>query len=579
MGVTVTTIGQPNLPAFYSSDSGIKSPQMSPSPDHAAKLIDANHRLKLGSSILVCVPIPHESSIEASEMANVIDAAIVAADQSGILGKDTTPFLLAAVSKATQGRSLKANIALVLNNARIGAQVASSLTRIAQSRSGDHKILQQQSSTIANSLFDLEEGFSLNVQPSAAAKTAMQPLKITEQADVLVIGGVAVDLTCSIDSRGVSLDSLLKTSNPGKVARTIGGVAGNIARALSLTKTSTLLCSSIGGVKSGTNEAIEPDTEGSYVLAGLAQSSLAQAISPQTDLRTATYTCVQANGELLVAVADMEIFTESRIHLPKAIQSDYKAIVVDANIPSAIQTLADANMDADIVCFEPTSSAKAASLFRTILKAQEDTAEGASNLSLWSQVWPNNRINLTTPNVHELEAMFDAARTSGYFESAEWWEVINNFDITSTFRMKLEHFLRSQTELRVDLVESGRVQQAIHLLPYLENIYLTLGSSGVISFHLRKKADNSADGRRVLLQKGPRSVLQIIYHPSAARLKRIVSDTGCGDTFTAVLISSLIRNRNISQSVSIAQQAAVMTLESSESVATGITQLISTQWN
>lgn len=181
---------------------------------------------------------------------------------------------------------------------------------------------------------------------------------------------------------------------------------------------------------------------------------------------------------------------------------------------------------------------------------------------------------MTTPNVYELEAMFNAAHAAGYFETEEWWHVINGLDITSTFRMKLGHFLQSQTDLKIDLVESGAVQQAIHLLPYFENIFLTMGSSGVLSFHLRTDADSSAHRKHVLIQQGPRSILQIIYHPPTSRPKAIVSDTGCGDTFTAMLISALIRDRNISQSVAVAQQAAVLTLESSESVAAGIKTLL-----
>lgn len=107
MGVTVTTVGQRNLPAFFSRDSGLKSPQVSSSAEHAANMIYTNQQLELNSSILVCVPIPEASSIDSAEMSAVIKEAVLRADQLGIEGKDITPFLLAAVSTATQGRSLK----------------------------------------------------------------------------------------------------------------------------------------------------------------------------------------------------------------------------------------------------------------------------------------------------------------------------------------------------------------------------------------------------------------------------------------------------------------------------------------
>lgn len=107
MGVTVTTVGQENLPAFYSRDSGIRSPQVSPTAEHAAQLIHANQQLQLNSSILVCVPIPVASSIDSAKMDLVIKEAINKANELGVQGKDTTPFLLSAVATATEGRSLQ----------------------------------------------------------------------------------------------------------------------------------------------------------------------------------------------------------------------------------------------------------------------------------------------------------------------------------------------------------------------------------------------------------------------------------------------------------------------------------------
>jgi pseudouridine-5'-phosphate glycosidase len=85
--------------------------------------------LELPGAVIVANPIPEEDEIPASEIEPVIAAALAEAGRQGIRGKDVTPFLLAEIVKATKGRSLQANIALVKNNAKVAAEIAVAFAR------------------------------------------------------------------------------------------------------------------------------------------------------------------------------------------------------------------------------------------------------------------------------------------------------------------------------------------------------------------------------------------------------------------------------------------------------------------
>lgn len=123
-GVPVIVFGQDEFPAFWSRNSGLPAPLRM---DDAA-MIASSHimraRLGLAGGQLVANPIPVEAEIPRAEIDPVIAAALAAATAEGIAAKLVTPYLLDKMFEATAGRSLDANIALVLNNARLGAAVA-----------------------------------------------------------------------------------------------------------------------------------------------------------------------------------------------------------------------------------------------------------------------------------------------------------------------------------------------------------------------------------------------------------------------------------------------------------------------
>jgi pseudouridine-5'-phosphate glycosidase len=127
LGVPVIAYGQDALPAFWSRDSGLKAPLRMDSPTQIA----ASHRMRAQLGIpggqLVANPIPKAHELPAATLAPLITTALSEAKAKGICAKGITPFVLRRIFELTDGASLIANIALVRNNARLGAEIARAL--------------------------------------------------------------------------------------------------------------------------------------------------------------------------------------------------------------------------------------------------------------------------------------------------------------------------------------------------------------------------------------------------------------------------------------------------------------------
>lgn len=128
-GVPVVGYGTGEFPAFYSRSSGLKVPMRADTPGEVAAIMHSKWDLGLEGAVVVANPIPEADEIPSAEIEPVIAAALAEADRLGIRGKDVTPFLLAEIVKATKGRSLQANIALVKNNAKVAAEIAVAYAR------------------------------------------------------------------------------------------------------------------------------------------------------------------------------------------------------------------------------------------------------------------------------------------------------------------------------------------------------------------------------------------------------------------------------------------------------------------
>ena len=124
LGVPVIAVGQDAIPAFWSRDSGLPAPLRLDDPAQIAAAARMRRALGIPGGQLVVNPIPAESEIPRAEMIPVVDAALADAAAQGIAAKEVTPFLLDRIYALTEGRSLTANIALVLSNARLAARIA-----------------------------------------------------------------------------------------------------------------------------------------------------------------------------------------------------------------------------------------------------------------------------------------------------------------------------------------------------------------------------------------------------------------------------------------------------------------------
>lgn len=129
-GVPVVGYGTDDFPAFYSRNSGLKTPIRFDHEDQLAKMIATHWELGLLSGVLIANPIPAEDEFSGKSISRAIENALSEADSRGIKGAAVTPFLLESVYKSTKGKSLEANIALVKNNARLAARLAVAYCRL-----------------------------------------------------------------------------------------------------------------------------------------------------------------------------------------------------------------------------------------------------------------------------------------------------------------------------------------------------------------------------------------------------------------------------------------------------------------
>ena len=123
-GVPVFGYQTDYMPAFFTRKSEFKVDYNIKNPKEAAEAAKAQWELGLQGGILLTNPIPESDSMDEEKINGAIEKALVEAEEKGIHGKETTPFLLSKVLEVTEGKSLEANIALVKNNARLGAEVA-----------------------------------------------------------------------------------------------------------------------------------------------------------------------------------------------------------------------------------------------------------------------------------------------------------------------------------------------------------------------------------------------------------------------------------------------------------------------
>ena len=123
-GVTVVGYQCDELPAFYSRTSDLPVDVRAESPQEVAEIFRTQQELKISSALLVCVPVPQQFEVPAQKLKTVLDDALAEAARNNIGGRELTPFLLSQMAQRSEGATLRANVALLENNARVAAEIA-----------------------------------------------------------------------------------------------------------------------------------------------------------------------------------------------------------------------------------------------------------------------------------------------------------------------------------------------------------------------------------------------------------------------------------------------------------------------
>lgn len=294
-------------------------------------------------------------------------------------------------------------------------------------------------------------------------------------------------------------------------------------------------------------------------------------------LRTAQYVAINdKRKDLVLAMADMSIFSNYFFRKTALREADpnLKWAVIDANWDNGFtrRLMKEYKTGTTKVAFEPVSIAKAASIFEPTPEQQKEKKNPLG-------VFPNHIIDLTTPNVHELSAMYYSARKHEFFQRKDWWAVIDAMGIPSTgARNRFVHLTTKE------LVDRGIPLQTMQLLPFMPTILTKLGSEGVLLTELLKQGDprlTNPDSAPWILSRCTNGSEQIggVYmrlFPAVEEVadEDILSVNGVGDTFLGVLVAGLAKGAVLGESlINIAQKGAVMTLKSKEAVSPKLGEL------
>lgn len=128
LGVPVLGYETDHFPAFYSRESGLLADARVQTPEEVVAIARARNDLGLRAALLVAVPVPAGDELPREEAEAAITRALRIADEMGIQGAGVTPFLLARIAELTEGRSVQANLSLLVNNARVAGRIARAFT-------------------------------------------------------------------------------------------------------------------------------------------------------------------------------------------------------------------------------------------------------------------------------------------------------------------------------------------------------------------------------------------------------------------------------------------------------------------
>ncbi|XP_043283862.1 pseudouridine-metabolizing bifunctional protein C1861.05 [Venturia canescens] len=519
-GVPVATIGQSdNFPAFYCRETSRNNPVKSPSRvsdiEEAAKLLRHQEILELENGILFAVPIPEAHALDSHVVESMIRDALRISEEKGIRGKHVTPFLLEQLNRLASGGFLKANQALVENNAGVAAEIAVAL----------------------NSLrIKIDKGSS-----SSSKSGVEKPLSGVE-APAVVIGGATVDTTLHVLDETITLDG---RTHRAKSRESHGGVGRNVTAAMiALGLDNTRLLTVVGN-----------DSAGRSILDQLGDAG--EQIQVSSDAVTARYTAIlDKTGDCRFGIGEMDVFSKIGVDIVsknRATIENAGLLVLDGNLPretlrASVKLAAENNVP---VWYEPTDVSKASK----ILQACSEWIDLSGERNLEDAI-----IRIISPNLNEL---FAIAKYLG----------INFGNIENENSKNLSS---CQDDLSVESI-SRLAEQVAKVFPVVittlgsRGIIVTRRESRLNPIVTpRKKSHN--------LKKIPSNgKLESRWYPAPIVEKQgedeNFSASGCGDCLTAAIITGSYRGLNEIDCIKIALEAAVISLKSYEPVPRSLREL------
>jgi len=320
LGVPVISYGSEWFPDFYTDNSGLKAPFKADTPEECAKIIEEGHALNLENGLLIGVPVPKGKGADPAHIKSAISEAIDESLKKGIKGAAVTPFLLKKVADLTSGESVKSNIELIKNNAKIAAQISVKIMELYYN--------------------------------------------YCQKYDVVLCGGSNIDII------GKSIHFEKDNSNIGKVSFIPGGCTQNIMGCLhKLQYSKMLFLTSIGQDEFG--EKLQKIFED--------QRLKKEGIYINNDYKTGTYMCIMDENKNANGISDMEIHEKIPIsHFAKFEKeiNNSKILGLDANLSiEVLNYLCEIGKNC-FITFDPISEEKTMKLLEKNLLARVSLLKG-----------------------------------------------------------------------------------------------------------------------------------------------------------------------------------------------------------
>ena len=541
LGVPVCGYKTKEFPGFFTNVTGCPSPLVIDSAMDAALMMYHSVQLGLKNGMLVAVPNPtptSEGGVNDAEMARIIEDAVAGAAVKGIEGAAITPYLLSKVAELTGGSSVNSNVALVYNNAKVATMIASDYSKL----------------IIGNSLSSPSVD-AFTSFPSVHRKSKRPKFKVA------VVGGMVIDhVVRPVCSQGSTTPPplIMRTSNPGVASQSFGGVGRNIAEAVSMAvgeerpDVAVHMVSTVGNDAYGSS--LLEHTAGlgidvSCVIRDTEHSDFSQ--------RTATYTAVHDHsGDLLVAVADMDIFKNlsenivkssfSKIFGTSGGQLGQDFVVCDGNIsPETLRFVASFCSDSKALLFyEPTSVPKCTIPVKAGCLQQVRRLLSCSAAFTFLNVclFPY-QVDVIKPNVDELRELVRACRNDRMYGNAGCGDTISN-QVDSILLTPSDKVLSMED---VTVLASALSCHMTCAAPKRHDILVSMGADGILWY--MKEADEKSAVELVAVPE--------IENPDG----RSLITNGAGDAFSGGFVKGLCDDINTSSTRELYRHAIMCGIE------------------